>query len=538
MHRRIDPPQTHVTVRLVVGVLAALQSLAAGGGDPEGRVRYVGSVSIAPDVFEAVAAIHVDEEPERAVLFDQDAFPSFNRSCHSERWKSKYLKIIRPLDGASFPKNAAAPRFRWEDLSDNAWMLSIAAPGWTKSLRVVTDRREWTPSKETWEAIKAGGPEGWVDLTVRGCFAVGRKPREGKVYMDRVRFRISKYAVDPVVVYRLVTPLFHGLKTPNIYWRDLVSAETRMFLPSKTSYCTNCHVFPNEPAPGEKDVTMAVAVRKSFESLRLLGLYDFGSQKGETVTTNTFFMSWGPKGRKLAVTAGERVAVRVPITLETQQFHVCVADIVIVDRDTLDVLPLAGASEPDYMETLPAWSPDGKTIVFARAKEFGEIPDKVKYELFKVPYNNGNGGQAVPVAGATGNGKSNYAPRFSPDGKWLVFNMADSGSLVEPTADLWIVSTEEGALPMKLECNTENAMDSHHSWSSNSRWLLFAGKPEDGIFARVYLTEIDDEGHASPPVEMPGQTEKMVCYNVPEFLRYRPKIDPEDILVEVSTPKK
>jgi len=125
---------------------------------------------------------------------------------------------------------------------------------------------------------------------------------------------------------------------------------------------------------------------------------------------------------------------------------------------------------------------------------------------------------------------SNYAARFSPDGKWIVFNKADYSSLVAPTSDLWILSTEEGAMPRKLECNVDEAGDSHHSWSSNSRWLLFASKRDDGVFARMYLTEIDERGRASPPVEVPFLQQRMLCHNVPEFLRYSVPIDGMDIL--------
>ena len=146
---------------------------------------------------------------------------------------------------------------------------------------------------------------------------------------------------------------------------------------------------------------------------------------------------------------------------------------------------------------------------------------------------------------------SNFAPRFSPDGKWIVFNKADWSSLVAPTAYLWVTPADGSSLPRKLECNskydeearetseTPSAMDSHHSWSSNSRWLLFASKRDDGIFARIYFTEISEDGHASPPVMLPVLDEPtMMCYNVPEFLGYRPTVDPERILREVSIPKR
>jgi len=524
-------------VRALLGALSLSPGSEAGGDGPAGKLLHVAGKRLDLAVFQSDQPIRSEEIPKPATVFDQDQLPSALRSCHVEQWRNRDLKIVRPLDRASFPRNIAPPRFRWEDQTSNAWKLSLSAPGWSAPLQVVTRERAWRPDEAIWEAVKASGTGDWIELEVRGCLVSGGRRAGAEVYADRIKFRVSEYPADPVVVYRLVSPLFHGFKTPDIYYRDLRTFETGMFLPSKTSYCTNCHVFPAKPMARKNELTLAVAVRKSFEGLRLLGLYEFDSRKGENLVTNTFFMSWGPEGKKLAVTAGRHVAIRPPITLETQEFYVRVADLVIVDKDTLEVRPLPGAAEPDYMETLPAWSPDGKTIVFARAKEFEKLPFKVRYDLYRVPYNNGEGGQAEPVKGASHNGKSNFAPRFSPDGKWLVFNMGESGSLVEPTADLWIMSTEAGATPRELECNSPYSMDSHHSWSSNSRWLLFAAKPDDGIFARIYFTEIDEDGRASPPVELPILEDPMMCFNVPEFLQRKPDIDAEDILRKVSTPK-
>ena len=232
---------------------------------------------------------------------------------------------------------------------------------------------------------------------------------------------------------------------------------------------------------------------------------------------------------------GSTVSIRPCITLETQQFFVLGSDIYIVDVENNRVTPLRGASNPDYMENFPTWSPDGKYIIFCRSREpIRGALDTIRFNLYRIPYNNGKGGKAIPIKGASFNGKSNYAPRYSPNGKWVVFNEAESASLVEPTSDLWIFPADLSAPPRKLECNVDYAMDSWHSWTLNSRWLLFATKRDDGIFARIYITEIDDAGHASPPVKLPLKDDPMMCFNVPEFLKYDKEIDHERILREIT----
>jgi len=535
--------RTERTGRLWAALAAcALASLAAAAGAEgdgvSGRVVHVGARGVDPGVFEAAEPVHAEEELAVLDVFDQSLLPCEDVSIYRERPMHQRLTILRPSDGASFPRNIAPPRVRWQDQVGNVWLLSVKAPGWSEPLRVITDRREWRPDFRTWEAIRASGTGDWVELEVRGCRLEGKRP-SGPVFVDRARFRVSPHPADPLIVFRFVSPLFHGAKTPDVLYRDITTFERRMFLPGKGLYCTNCHSFPSRPASPDEPVSMAIAVRKSFTPLRQLGFYDFGDRTSDVLPINSFFMCWDGPGRRLAVTAGEKVLVREPITLETQEFHVITGDIVIVDRQTLTTAALPGASTPQYVETFPAWSPDSRTIVFARDKEIDPartMPVK-RYTLLKVPYNDGEGGEPSPLLGAD-DGKSNFAPRFSPDGRWIVFCKAEAASLVEPTADLWIISTEEGARARKLECNCPRAMDSHHSWSSESRWLLFASKRDDGIFARIYLTQIDEQGHASPPIELPTLDDPMMCYNVPEFLRSRPVIDAEDILRKVSHQKK
>jgi hypothetical protein len=493
------------------------------------------------EMFSGPSLARGEEESADAVLFDPKALPSSYQTPYKEQWESARLRIVRPYDRSSYPNNLAAPTVRWEDRENNAWQVTVSVPGNSAPVQTLTNHTWWTPDALTWSAIKASGGK-WVELEVRGCRAVGGKRVSKTVSSDTVRFRVSLYSTDPLIVYRLVTPLFSTWKTPDIKYYVVSTGESRMFLPGKDTYCTNCHSFPGSTTVPVEDLNMAIAVRSQVvleNSRRILGLYNFHRREGKALNIDSFFMGWRADGRKVAVTGGHGVLIRSLITLETQEFYVYSADIVIVDPGTLETQPLLGAGEPGLMESFPNWSPDGRTIMFARAEEIsGRQYSERRYDLYTVPYSDGKGGKAEPVPGASHNGRSNFAPRYSPNGRWVVFNQCDFGSLVSPTADLFIMSTEPGAVPRRLECNWEYAMDSHHSWSSNGRWLLFASKRDDGIFARLYVTEIDDDGHASPPVELPGQTEAMMCYNVPEFLRYEVVVDPDDVLAKTSHLKK
>ncbi len=510
-----------------------------------GKMLYDCSKKVNVQVFDSPNVVRKVDTGTVIRPFDPSVTPSEYKTNYYEVKKSRFLKIIRPYNNASFPKNIAPPEIVWEDGVDNFWLMKFMISGQEDiCLTVVTDKRHWRPGIKTWQQIKTLGAGKYITLEVRGCFVEEGIRSGDTVYRDSVRFKISEYPTDNIIVYRLVSPLFHTQKTPNIYYRHVDSFVTRPFLMGEGIYCTNCHFFPKREGIRPNEEKLAIAVRDQLPSRkasgkgrRILGIYDFSTGKGKTFNINSFFMGWCPDGKKIAVTIGETVSIRPCITLETQQFFVLVSDIAIVDVETNNIIPLKGASEPDYMENFPTWSPDAKYIIFCRAEESkGRALSDLRFNLYRIAYNNGRGGVPVPIKGASFNGKSNYAPRYSPDGKWVVFNQADSASLVEPTSDLWIFSTRDGGRPRELECNVDYAMDSWHSWSSNSRWLLFASKRDDGIFARIYLTEIDDNGYASPPVKLPLKDDPMMCFNVPEFLNYDREIDYRGVLRETTKP--
>jgi hypothetical protein len=73
----------------------------------------------------------------------------------------------------------------------------------------------------------------------------------------------------------------------------------------------------------------------------------------------------------------------------------------------------------------------------------------------------------------------------------------------------------------RLEINSPRS-ESWHSWSSNSRWIVFASKRRDGVFARLYFSFVDEHGCVHKPVLLPQQDPTfydrfLKTYNAPEL---------------------
>jgi tetratricopeptide (TPR) repeat protein len=369
----------------------------------------------------------------------------------------------------------------------------------------------------------------------------------------RVRLHVSQDSVGAPIFYRDVPlPFRHVLNNiDSIRWRmgEVSSYEPRTLL-TGMKVCGNCHSFT---ADGK---TIAMDV-------------DYGSDKGsyiiadiepQTVLKKEQVISWSdyrredneptfgllsqisPDGRYAISTVKDRsVFAAVDELHYSQRFFPVAGILVVYDRQTRQFSPLKGADDRQHVQSNPVWSPDGKTILFAHSDsytlgglkdpssavvekdevtEFFEGGKKFRYDLYRIDFNDGRGGTPAPLPGASGNGRSNYFPRFSPDGRWIVFCQSDSFMLLRPDSTLFIMPSA-GGTPRKMRCNFPDKMNSWHSWSPNGRWLVFASKA-DGPFTQLWLTHIDEDGNDSPAVLLEHFTAADRAANIPEFVNVRP----------------
>jgi tetratricopeptide (TPR) repeat protein len=244
-----------------------------------------------------------------------------------------------------------------------------------------------------------------------------------------------------------------------------------------------------------------------------------------------------PDGQLVVSTVKDRsVFVPKPDLAFSQLFFPVKGILAVYQRNGGGFQALPGADDPAYVQSNPAWSPDGKYVVFARSKAY-ELRNKsaqgklllseedcaeflregkpFTFDLYRIPYNNGAGGRAEPLPGASRNGRSNYFPKYSPDGKWIIFCQASNYMLLQPDSALYIIPAEGGEA-RRLKCNTAR-MNSWHSWSPNSRWLVFSSKT-NSPYTQLFLTHIDERGESSTPVVLANFTAPDRAANIPEFV--------------------
>ena len=456
------------------------------------------------------------------------------------------LAIEYPLDETLFPPDIVAPKFIWEDTTEqvSAWQLIVRFQDEEADLSFSASEANWQPSEEQWSQIKTRSLESEATVAI-----VGMNESGDLLSSNTVTIATSSDPVGDSIFYREVPlPFIEAVQDPSqIRWRfgSVDSLERPKIVLENLPVCGNCHSFSGDGKTLGLDVDYGndkggyaiLDVEKDMvmNDEKIITWSDYKREDEEQ--TFGLLSQVSPDGRYVISTVKDRaVFVATPGIEYSQLFFPIKGILVVHDRETGEYKALPGADDPAYVQSNPTWSPDGKYVVFTRAEtydkpsisnsksvlisdkdvpEFVEDGEPYKFDLYRVPFNDGKGGEAEPLKGASHNNKSNFFAKFSPDGKWIVFTQAENYMLLMPDSELFIIPAEGGEA-RRLRANTDN-MNSWHSFSSNSRWLVFSSKANTP-YTQLFLTHIDEEGNSTPPVVLDRFTGEDRAANIPEFV--------------------
>lgn len=460
------------------------------------------------------------------------------------------LEIQYPLDETLFPPDIVAPTVTWKDATEGvaAWNVLLRFQGEEGVLRYATTEPSWRPTEADWAEIKRKSTAHDAEVAI-----VGLDKRDRAASAATVRIRTSTDPVGDSIFYREVPlPFLDAVQDPSrIRWRfgTVDSQDRPPIVLEDLPVCGNCHSFSRDGSVLGLDVdygndkgayaVLPVSKDMVLNDDKIITWSDYRRNDGEA--TFGLLSQVSPDGRFVISTVKDRaVFVATPEITFSQLFFPIKGILAVYDREKKTFTALPGADDPEYVQSNPTWSPDGKYVVFARARayesealakastvllsekdvpEFIEKKQPFKYDLYRVPFNDGRGGKPEPIEGASGNGKSNYFAKFSPDGKWIVFCKAENYMLLMPDSELYIIPAEGGEA-RRLRANTR-LMNSWHSFSSNGRWLVFSSKANTP-YTQLFLTHIDAEGNSTPPVVLERFTGKDRAANIPEFVPIAP----------------
>jgi tetratricopeptide (TPR) repeat protein len=452
------------------------------------------------------------------------------------------INIDYPLTGTIFPPEFQAPRFSWNDThTPGVWHIRLLNQNRKEIHREKIKSPFWRPVPEIWQKIKRNSGTESVSFII-----VREGPGQDGYTSGKMSFSFSKDSVGASVFYRAV-PLPFGRTVKNVHEIEWYSGNVDGSQPLKIleniPVCANCHSFSvNGYIAMDIDYAndkgsyiispLEDTVHLTFD--KIITWSDYRREDGGS--TYGLLSQISPDSRYVLSTVKDRSVFVAVDNLEYSQLFFPIKGIIAVyNRETKKFFELSGAADRRYVQSNPNWSPDGKEILITRAnrylsskiektesvllkledaEEFVRGKKEFKYDLYRIPFNNGEGGEAIPVEGASDNGKSNYFARYSPDGKWIVFCQAENFMLLQHDSKLYIMPVK-GGIPRLMNCNTIN-MNSWHSWSPNSKWLVFSSKNR-GPYTQLYLTHIDENGNDSPAVFLENLAFDNKAANIPEF---------------------
>ncbi|HEY1207129.1 MAG TPA: tetratricopeptide repeat protein [Bryobacteraceae bacterium] len=423
----------------------------------------------------------------------------------------------------------------------------------------------WKPDAKTWATIIKHSERRPATVIITGFR--DQKARE-PVSRGQVGMAVSPDPVGAPIFYRdvplvpprpedrergVIKPLPDSV-LPLIRWRlRSVSEPTSRVMLENLPTCANCHSISHDGKwlgidvdgpQNDKGLYGLIPIRK-VTSISNNYVIRWSSFTEEGSPKRFGFMSQISPDGKYVVTSIEIPHSHGPRAVDRifqgqysyygfgQVFYPTQGILAWYSHETGKLQPLPGADDPQYVQTAAFWSPDDKFLVFCKAKaqnpyspgqkppEYANDPNElqIQYDLYRIPFNDGKGGQAERIVGASENGMSNNFAKVSPDGKWIVFVQNKTGLLMRPDSKLYIVPVT-GGVARELRSNLPS-MNSWHSFSPNGRWLVFSSK-SPSPYTRMYLTHIDSDGNSTPAILIENATAANRAVNIPEFMNVKP----------------
>lgn len=398
------------------------------------------------------------------------------------------------------------------------------------------------------------------------CFDVFVKQEKVWKRYRSITNTISDDPIDPYVAYRLIPPgQYFGELTLN--QRHLESFAELPFFdnnatfnnePTENGTCANCHCFRN----GKTDqfffhVRYVHGGTILYRNGKLDKIDTMFGDHGNSAT----YPAWHPTLPVIVFSANQTLQLIHSRSIKKNETFDTDSDLLLYDIEKNTFSHIFKTS--DVFETFPCWVPEGDCLYYCSCGPFS--PDKLqlfekiqqmapfsphefetfKYNLLKMSFDRKTWkfGDPEVVVDAVKQGKSVAFPRISPQGRFLIYTLADFGTfpIMHRESDLWLYDMQTRTNRPMDEINSDMP-ETYHSWDSSGRWLVFSSRRDDGSYTRLYFAHIDKNGRGSKPFMLPqydpaDNHRRMKSYNIPEMVSERIPVSIGQTMRLIQSPK-
>ena len=431
----------------------------------------------------------------------------------------------------TIPANIAPLRFRLSEPVDEARLVLESSAGkWV----LEADGMDFLIPRKKWKKWLQEARGETVRVKVMTC-------TDGRWTAYRsFGWHVSSDDLDPYLVYRLVEPGYELWNKMGIYQRDLTGFDEKALLVNSQfeNNCMNCHTF-NQRNPRQLLFHMRAKLGGTYFVTD--GQVRKVNGKLSDRIQSLVYPYWHPSGRYVAFSTNTTRQAFHRSDRNRVEVYDLASDVLVYDIERHEALADSCTASPAAFETFPAFSPDGATLYFCSADTFS-MPTafrEVRYSLCSIGFDAEKRTFVPPVDtlySSAAEGGSVSFPRVSPDGRFLVYTKAGYGnfSIWHKDADLYLLDLQTRQSHPLAAANSDD-VESYHTWSSNSRWMVFSSRRMDGLHTRPYIVHIDSLGQASKPFLLPQASPGFYdnfrfSYNLPELVEGEVGLNRQQVL--------
>lgn len=352
-------------------------------------------------------------------------------------------------------------------------------------------------------------------------------------------WHVAPEKIDAYLSYRLIEPGYEVWNHIRLCERNLENFEEKILADNNLTggNCMNCHIYGNH----QGNLSMFhLRGKKGGTILNRNGKLQKLTLKNEQTISAAVYGDFHPGGKYGVFSTNIIIPAFHAQGSKRLEVYDSASDLVIADfdRQQLSLSPLTAQKE--ILETFPTFSADGRWIYYCAAPAY-PLPDSIgqlRYSLCRIAFDAEKGvwGDRIDtLRNAAAEKGSICFPKASPDGKYLLYTVADYGTfpIWHRETDLRLLDLASGETDTLAAVNS-SLSDTYHSWSSNSRWFVFASKRDDGQFGKPYFAYLDADGKAGKPFVLPQKDPEhydntLKSYNIPELSSTPVPFDATDI---------
>ena len=442
--------------------------------------------------------------------------------------------------GVTIPADIAPLNFNLTD--ENIDCMDVVARG-SKGGELRTNG-DWADFDiADWQALTQQNRGGKITLTV--CV---EKDGQWTQYND-FDIYVSKDNLDEWgLTYRRIKPGYEVGGDIGIYQRNLSNFDETAILAETVvpGRCFNCHTA-NRTNPNR--ITLQMRGEGGGTMIQKDGKQAWVETKTDSTKAAGSYSYWHPQGDYVAMAVNSVHQSFFTGTGQRIEVYHKFSNVEVLDTRTNELI-LSPLLQTEDLEIFPAFSHDGKWLYYSTSKPC-KVPaeyEKVKCSICRIGFDAEKGQfglQVDTLLNGPAADKSYVLARPSYDGRWLMYCVSSRGNfpVSQDDADLWLMDLKTGRTRALTEVNSQQC-EAYHNWSDNSRWFVFSSKREDGMYTKLYLACIDEQGRVSKPFLLPQRNprkyyqELMDAYNVPDFTKTKVELDAHEAYRQVFDNKR